>query len=85
MSEYGRQRVCLDEWLASRKKELEKSWGDALYEVIRGSPWSMETNIRFDDAVDKQARAERLAHLCGQPIPSVVAALADLLEWVRQR
>ena len=52
--------------------------------MIRGSPWTMEMNVRLEDAVDKQARAERLAYMCDQPIPNADAALAELLSWVRE-
>jgi hypothetical protein len=73
----------IDAWLQLRKHDLSKAWGDAVYDVIRGSPWAMEVNVRLEDAIDRQARAERWAHMRGEPIPNADAALAELLTWVR--
>jgi hypothetical protein len=84
MSMYGWKCEQIAEWLAVREAELTDAWGEAVYEVIGGSPWTMEMNVRLEEAVDKQARAERLAYMCGQPIPNADAALAELLSWVRQ-
>jgi hypothetical protein len=84
MSRYGWKCEQIREWLELRKAELNHVWGDAVYEVIRAAPWTMEMNVRLEDAVDKQARAERLAYMCAQPIPSADAALAELLAWVRE-
>ena len=84
MSMYGWKCHEIAEWLKLREAELNHAWCMAVYDVIRCSPWTMEMNVRIDDAVDKQARAERLAHMCGQPIPNADAALAELLAWVRE-
>jgi hypothetical protein len=84
MSMYGWKCDQIAKWLTVREAELTDAWGEAVYEVIRCSPWTMEMNVRLEDAVDKQARAERLAYMCAQPIPDADAALAELLSWVRE-
>jgi hypothetical protein len=73
----------IDAWLTLRKDDLSKAWGDAVYEVTRGSPWAMEVNVRLEDAIDTQARAERWAYMRGEPVPNADTALAELLAWVR--
>jgi hypothetical protein len=70
MSMYGWKCQEIVEWLKLREAELNHAWCIAVYEVIRCSPWTMEMNVRIDDTVDKQARAERLGYICDQPIPS---------------
>jgi hypothetical protein len=83
MSIYGTECSLIDAWAQMRAADLRKKWGDAVYDVIRGSPWAMEVNVRLDDAAEKQARAERLAYMRGDPIPDENIILSELLAWVR--
>ena len=39
--------------------------------------------MRLGDAADKQARAERLAYMRGEPVPSETEIRSKLLAWVR--
>ncbi|TQF29160.1 hypothetical protein [Bradyrhizobium sp. UNPA324] len=70
-------------WLQVRRAEIMREWGNAVCDVIGDAPWSIETIVRLDDAANKQARAERLAYMYGEPLPNSDAALAELIDRVR--
>ena len=44
---------------------------------------SKNDNVRPPCTADKQARAERLAYMRGEPVPSDTEILSELLAWIR--
>jgi hypothetical protein len=70
-------------WLDTRLANLKEMWGEELYEIIRSNSWTMEVELRLDDAADSQARAERFGYMYGKPIPDADAALAELIAWLK--
>ena len=83
MSFYGFEADQIYGWLTTRKAQLTEKFGDAVYDVVGGSPWKHEVNVRIQDAADNQARAERLAYMRGEPVPSDTEILSELLAWIR--
>jgi hypothetical protein len=75
----------IDGWLRVRWAEIMKEWSGALCDLIGDPPWSMETIVRLDDAANKHAREERLAHICGAPFPNGDAAFENLIKCIRDR
>ena len=82
MTFYGEDFDEFEEWLELRKGQLLDSFGGAIYAVTGSLTWPLECIVRLNDAADRQARVERLAHLCGEPVPEDFATLAELLKWV---
>ena len=84
MSYYGIEADQIEEWRSRRKAQLSEKFGRAVHKEIGGSPWQHEVEVRLGDAADKQARAERLAYMRGEPVPSDTEILSELLAWVRR-
>ncbi|MDA9405564.1 hypothetical protein XH80_01870 [Bradyrhizobium sp. CCBAU 45384] len=72
----------LHDWVRRRAAELWNEWN--VWAEI-SADYSFELECIIDDAIDKQARAERLAYICDRPIPDAKTALTELLgllEWM---
>jgi hypothetical protein len=79
MSRYSVELDLLHTWVQTRAAELGRKWAAPIYDLIQGSPYSFEAEVLIDDAINRQARVERLAYMRGEPIPDETSALAGLL------
>src|SRR4051794_18473482 len=79
MSRYSVELELHHSWVQTRAAELDRKWAAPIYDLIQGSPYSYEAVVLIDDAINRQARVERLAYMRGEPIPDETNALAGLL------
>jgi hypothetical protein len=82
MSRYGNELELIGRWVKTRTADLKEEWGNEIYEAIGGSPYAFEVEVRIDDAASRQAHAECLAYLRGEPVPDAGVALAELIDWI---
>ena len=84
MSLYGIELDMVCRWAGKRAAELREDWAEAVHKLVKGSPWSCEVEVLLEDAADKQARAERRAHMRGETFPNAELALTELLAEIKQ-
>jgi hypothetical protein len=82
MSMYGTRCELINEWIRKRASMLQYQWGDEVADFIRGGAWAHSVNVKLSAACWRQAHAEALAYLCGQPIPDGNDVLAEVLAWI---
>lgn len=83
MSYYGVVLDLIEKWVPERKAELSRAWSDAVYAYIKGSPWAYEVEVLIDDALDAHVRAERWAHMRGDPVPCSDEAMKAMIDRLR--
>src|SRR6516225_6323381 len=82
MSNHGNELGLITTWVKMRADVLNSEWVDEFHVMIGG--FSFPALLRIRDVATRQARAECLAYMCGEPIPNSREALSELLAWLRE-
>jgi hypothetical protein len=82
MSKHGNELALITTWVEMRADKLSREWIDEFH-LMSGRPFFFPFRFWIHDAATRQAQAECLAYMCGDPIPASGVALQELLAWIR--